>query len=122
MECPVVLVVEDEWLVRGMIADHLRAAQCRTFEAHTGEVAVAFLDTREHVDVVFTDIQLGGTLTGWHVGQRFRDAFPRISVIYTSGAIKPDPALAVAQSVFIRKPYALDAILNADVNGRTVNV
>ncbi len=106
MGCPVVLVVEDEWLVRDMIADHLRCAQWRTLEAHTGEIAVALLDSGEHVDVVFTDIQLGGALTGWDVGARFRAAFPRISVIYTSGAIKPDAALAVAQSVFIRKPVS----------------
>ena len=82
---PVVLVVEDEWLLRDWIADHLRAAQLWILEARTGEAAVALLDAGKHVDVVFTDIQLAGAMDGWDVGLRFRKVLPLIPVIYTSG-------------------------------------
>jgi DNA-binding response OmpR family regulator len=48
---PVVLVVEDEWLLRDCIAAHLRAAHLRALQALTGEAAVALLNADEQVDV-----------------------------------------------------------------------
>jgi CheY-like chemotaxis protein len=56
---PIVLIVEDEWLLRDCIAAHLRAARWRTLEARSGEAAVSVLEAGKHVDIVFTDIQLG---------------------------------------------------------------
>ena len=109
---PVVLVVEDDWLLRDWIADHLRAAQLWILEACTGEAAVALLDAGKRVDVVFTDIQLAGAMDGWDVGLRFRKVLPLIPVIYTSGnALRPE--LAVPKSLFFAKPYRPDAIVCA---------
>jgi response regulator receiver domain-containing protein len=61
-----VLVIEDEWLVRQIIAEHLRQAGCTVVEATTGEEALAFLNgVQPPIDILFTDIQLGGGLSGW---------------------------------------------------------
>jgi CheY-like chemotaxis protein len=109
---PVVLVVEDEWIVRDSIAEHLRAARFRTLEARTGEAAVSLLEGGERVDVVFTDIQLGGRVDGWEVGVRFRSLLPRIPIIYTSGE-DLQPKLAVPRSLFFVKPYEPRAIVDA---------
>jgi CheY-like chemotaxis protein len=111
---PVVLVVDDEWLVRDFIATQLRAARLRTLEAASGEAAVSLLDTVKHVDAVFTDIQLGGTLSGWEVGVRARRILPRVPVIYTSGtALRLEPSLAVPESLFFAKPYRPEVIVQA---------
>ena len=108
----VVLVVEDEWLLRDCIAAHLRAAHLRALQARTGEAAVALLDAGEHVDVLFTDIQLAGAMDGWEVGLSFRKVLPLIPVIYTSGnALRRE--LAVPKSLFFAKPYRPDAIVYA---------
>src|SRR6187397_2032706 len=57
-----ILVVEDEPLLRLMIVDFLRSSGCGVVGAASGEAAVEVLQLRDGIDVVFTDIQLGGTL------------------------------------------------------------
>jgi CheY-like chemotaxis protein len=111
-DTPVVLVVEDEWLLRDCIAAHLRAARWQVLEARSGEAAIALLNAGEHVDVVVTDIELGGSINGWSVGRRFRTILPQIAVIYTSGNAWPS-AQAVPKSLFISKPFEPDAIAQA---------
>ena len=54
-DTPVVLVVEDEWLLRDCIAAHLRAARWQLLEACSGEAAIALLNAGMHIDVVVTD-------------------------------------------------------------------
>ena len=102
-DTPVVLVVEDEWLLRDCIAAHLRAARWQVLEARSGEAAIALLNAGKHVDVVVTDIELRGSINGWSVGERFRTILPQIAVIYTSGKAWPS-AQAVPKSLFISKP------------------
>jgi CheY-like chemotaxis protein len=75
-ERPVVLVAEDEWLLRDCIAAYLRAAHWRVLEARSGEAAVSLLEGGQHIDVVFTDIRLAGEMSGWEVGERFRRVLP----------------------------------------------
>ena len=109
---PVVLVVEDEWFLRECSAAHLRMARWRILEAPTGEAALSLLAVRNRIDVVFTDIRLGGAISSWEVGAGFRRVLPRIPVIYTSGtAVALDRA--VPMSRFIPKPYEPDAIVDA---------
>ena len=108
----VVLVVEDEWLLRDCIAAHLRAARLHILEARTGEAALALLEARKHIDVLFTDIQLGGAVDGWDVGLKFRKVLPQIPIIYTSGtALRSERA--VPTSLFVPKPYEPGTIINA---------
>src|SRR5690606_7608363 len=63
----VVLVVEDEWLVRAEIASALRDAGWQVFEADSGEAAIALAESCDNLGVVFTDIQLHGYHNGWDV-------------------------------------------------------
>jgi CheY-like chemotaxis protein len=99
-DIPVVLVVEDEWLLRDCLAAHLRAARWHVLQARSGEAAIALLHAGKHVDVVVTDIELGGSINGWSVGKRFRTILPQIAVIYTSGNAWPSVE-AVSKSLFI---------------------
>ena len=72
----VVLVVEDDWLVRDFIVSHLQDAGWRVLEADSAEQAMAMLKAGEQIDVVITDIELKGAPTGWDVAEAFRAAQP----------------------------------------------
>ena len=78
------LVVEDEWLVRSEIVDELKAHGLQVLEASTGEAALNLFDMGR-IDLLFTDIQLGGELNGWDVAEALRATWPDLAVIYTSG-------------------------------------
>jgi len=108
----VVLVVEDEWLVRDFLISHLQEAGWRVLEADSAEQALAMLKAGQHIDIVITDIQLKGALTGWDVADAFRAAQPTMPVIYASGNA-PEPSRLVSESLFFQKPYDPDAILRS---------
>jgi CheY-like chemotaxis protein len=101
-----ILVVEDESMVRLFIVGQLREQGYAVLEAECGEEAVALL-TDEHppwITILFTDIQLGGKLSGWDVAEAFREANPKIQVIYASG-LHHDGERRVSGSTFFTKPY-----------------
>ena len=108
----VVLVVEDDALVRYSIAEALRCDGFVVLEASSGEDAVALLYDRDNIDVVFTDIQLAGALTGWDVADQCRSARADFRVIYTSGNTA-DRTRQVAGSHFFGKPYDTGAVVRA---------
>jgi CheY-like chemotaxis protein len=88
-EQPTILVVEDNGLLRAEIAETLRSAGCRVLEAPSGEAAVALIRAAgAGIQVLVTDIQLGGTLTGWDVADTAVSADQGMAVIYVSGIQK----------------------------------
>jgi DNA-binding response OmpR family regulator len=109
---PIVLIVEDDWFIRSSIAEHFCEHGWEVREVATGEAGVAYLRTDGHLDVLFTDIQLGGLLTGWDVGEAFRAVHAGLPVVYASG--RPvDSTRVVRGGVFLAKPYKLGAVLTA---------
>jgi CheY-like chemotaxis protein len=107
-----VLVVEDEWLVREAIASYLRDGGCFVLEASDAETALALVESGERVDVLLTDIALGGRLDGWDLGETVRAWRPAVGVIYTSGAFG-DQGRPVAGSLEFNKPYSPAKVLYA---------
>ncbi len=103
-----ILVVEDEVLSRLDLVETLRSASYEVLEASNAHEALGYL--RQRVDVVITDIQLGGGLTGWDVAEEFRAARSGIPIIYTSGNAV-DGARKVSGSVFFGKPFRTADIL-----------
>jgi two-component system, response regulator PdtaR len=79
-----VLVVEDEFLVRCGVADYLREAGYTVIETPSGEEAIALCKSDMAIDLVFTDINLIGAASGWDVGERFLADRPKVPVLYTS--------------------------------------
>jgi CheY-like chemotaxis protein len=108
----VVLVVEDELLVRCSIAERLREAGYRAVEAVSGEEAIAVVKSGMSIDIVFTDINLSGAASGLDVAEYVRRDSPNAPVIYTSGK-SADPQRYVPGSVFIPKPYQCTDVLAA---------
>jgi CheY-like chemotaxis protein len=111
-KAPVVLVVEDEPLLRYEVADALRAAGYSVVECRSGEEAIALCRSRARIDILLTDINLGGSTSGWEVAERYRMERPDGPVLYTSGN-KIDPNRCCPDSMFFPKPYLHDDILSA---------
>jgi two-component system, response regulator PdtaR len=108
----VVLVVEDDGIMRIDIADQLRSAGFEVLEAACGEEALELLTNGHVIDVLFTDIRLGGEVNGWDVGEACRAKRPAIGVIYTSGAVI-EPPREVKGSRFFAKPYRGPEVVQA---------
>lgn len=109
---PTVLIVEDEPLLRAAAHESLSNAGYRVVEAANGEAAIAFLGNGHAIDLVFTDIRLGGTLDGWDVAEAFREKHPAIPVIYCSGYMTKPPRV-VDGGNFIAKPCSPHQIIAA---------
>ncbi|MFM9847496.1 MAG: response regulator [Hyphomicrobiaceae bacterium] len=107
---PTVLVVEDDVLIRLSAADALRSAGFAVVEAATGDEAVAVLGSSAAVDVVFTDIQMPGSIDGLGLAQFVRQTRPDLKIVVTSGHAPEWPSRDLAD-VFIGKPYSLDRVV-----------
>lgn len=100
-------------MVRLFIGDQLRDRGYVVIEAETGERAVALLSAAHPaIEAVFTDIELGGRLSGWDVAEAFRDADPKIRIIYASGH-NQDQQRRVPRSTFLAKPYLPTDVFDA---------
>jgi len=98
----VILVVEDDVILRFDIVEALQTAGLSVIDANGGEAALDHLHTG--VDILFTDIDLSGPISGWMLAQEFRSKNPAIGVIYTSGVERPQNN-RVQGSLFFGKPY-----------------
>jgi CheY-like chemotaxis protein len=107
----VAVIVEDEWLLRAEIADTLADGGWEVLEFENGEGALELLASQPQVDLLVTDIRLGGSATGWDVAEHYRESFANVAVIYCSGnAVVAERQ--VPRSVFLSKPCAMDALLD----------
>lgn len=108
----IVLIVEDEWLVRMDMAMTFRNDGWQVLEASSGEEALKILSAPLDVNLLLTDIRLDGALTGWDLAEAFRNRHPDIPVIYAS-ANPPETDRQVARSEFVHKPVFMFDILAA---------
>jgi DNA-binding response OmpR family regulator len=106
-----ILVVEDDPLVRTMAVAALEDEGFEVIEAEDGEQALRHC--RERIaDVIFTDIQLPGTINGWDIAEHCRDQDPNVRVIYATGLSHVDPR-PVPGSLWCQKPYRPHQIVAA---------
>jgi CheY-like chemotaxis protein len=101
-----VLVVEDEILIRAAVAEFLRGAGYRVIEAANAAEAVAVFASRTQVDLVFSDINMPGSMDGVGLGRWIADHHPSIQVILTS-AISQARRAWESGAGFLQKPYRL---------------
>ena len=108
-----VLVVEDEELIRLILAEVLADEGYRVVEAGTGDEAAGLLDGPDGFHAVVTDIHMPGGRDGIAVGRHARRRHPAIPIVYCTG--RPD-ALAGAgplgpSDTLVRKPYVPSQIV-----------
>ena len=104
-----VLVVEDEELVRDIIARELEDAGFVVFEAATAEGGLETLE-QQPVGALFTDIRLPGAMDGWALAEAARELNRNLPVIYATGFTAEAPRV-VPGAVFLRKPYLPSAVI-----------
>lgn len=109
----VIMVVEDEALVRMAIADHLAAEGYEVLEAGNADQAIAMLVKIPEIRMVFTDIDMPGSMDGLKLAAAVRNRWPPIKIIVTSGhhgvAVEDLPV----EARFMPKPYSPDAVAAA---------
>ncbi|NBJ11047.1 response regulator [Microvirga arsenatis] len=103
-----ILVVEDEVLIRFVIADYLRECGYRVHEAVNAEEAIAILESPEvAVDIVFSDVEMPGSMDGFALARWVRAHKSGIQVILTSGVERSaDIAATLCEAgPLLKKPY-----------------
>ncbi len=106
---PVVLVVEDEFLLRMDAVDMIVAAGFEAVEATDADAAIEILETRNDIAVIFTDIQMPGSMDGLKLARAVRGRWPPIKIIATSGVHVGETDLPEGGR-FLPKPYNSDQI------------
>ena len=100
----VVLVVEDEMLLHMRAVDMVEDAGFTSVEAVDADEAVAILESRSDIALMFTDIQMPGSMDGLQLAHTVHKRWPPIKIILVSGQLKPANADIPANSRFYGKP------------------
>ncbi len=110
-----ILIVEDEDLIRHVLEDALTEGGFSVAVAASGEEAMALLDTRgSEFSALVTDVNLAGGISGWDVARRAREINETMPVVYTTGASAHDWASkGVPKSQMMPKPFAVAQVLTA---------
>ncbi len=107
---PVVLIVEDEQLVRLNAAEMVAAAGFEVVEAANADDAIAILEARRDITVIFTDIQMPGSMDGLKLAHAVRGRWPPIRIVATSGLVDVGESDLPEGGRFLAKPYSPEAI------------
>jgi CheY-like chemotaxis protein len=110
-----VLVVEDEFLIRTDIAGRLRDEGFTVFEAGHADEAIQILEARSDIHLVFTDIDMPGSMDGLKLAAYVRDRWPPIKLIVTSGHMALEESRIPKGGRFFPKPYEVKHIASAIV-------
>ena len=110
---PVLLVVEDEPLLRMLAVDVGEDAGFLVVATANADDAVSILESRTDIRLVFTDIDMPGSLDGMKLAACIRDRWPPIHIILTSGHMMPAEDEMPAGSMFFAKPYRQDRVIDA---------
>lgn len=108
-----VLLVEDEFLIRMLIADHLRDAGLTVVEAINGDEAIEILMSGALIDLVYTDVRMPGSADGMAVLGFAKRTRPNMPVLMTSGHLAPERAYACGAERFLAKPCDVDFVVAA---------
>ena len=109
----VVLIVEDEALVRMTAVDMIEEAGFDILEATNADEAILLLEARLDITVVFTDIEMPGSMNGLRLAEAVRGRWPPIKIIATSGDYVVRGGDLPSGGLFLAKPYSLNQISSA---------
>jgi two-component system, response regulator PdtaR len=106
-----VLVAEDEELVRLVVVEALEDAGFEVFEAEHAEAALGVLQIHAaRIHVLFTDIHVPGTMDGLALAHHAAKNWPKIALLLTSARPRPHQRKLPAKSRFLAKPYQHDHV------------
>ena len=122
---PIVLVVEDDFLLRMDAVDIVRNAGFEAIEAANADQAIAIIEADPDIHIVFTDVQMPGTMDGLRLARFIKDRWPPIKIVATSGRLRVAEEDLPKGSIFVPKPYTPEQIIRTfrqltDSDGGTI--
>jgi two-component system, response regulator PdtaR len=111
LQAPVVLLVEDEPLVRELEIDVLQDAGFRVIEARSADEAFEMLKGRPDVRILFTDVDMPGSLNGFEFARLVHQGWPDVAILVSSGKMQPREGDLPDGAAFIAKPYRPDELV-----------
>lgn len=105
-----VLVVEDEPITRMDVVEQLEEGGFKVFEAPDADRAIKILETNPAIRVLFTDIDMPGSMDGLKLAAAVRDRWPPIRIVVASGLRKVNLDALPDNSRFFSKPYNVNEI------------
>ena len=108
-----VLVVEDDAIVRAEAIDLCEEAGFSTYEAKNADQAIRMLERHFDIRVLFTDVEMPGTMDGLKLAHAVRDRWPPVTIMVTSGRVKVGKEDMPENGLFFAKPYPPRGIIHA---------
>src|SRR5450631_4326621 len=108
---PTVLVVEDEMLLRMRAVDMVEDAGFTAVEAVNADDALAILESRTDIEMLFTDIQMPGSMDGLKLAYAVHERWPLIKIILVSGQLKLTEGDKPVDSRFFGKPLEVKQMI-----------
>ncbi len=109
---PVVLVVEDDWLLRLIAVEIVEDAGLVAVEAANADEAIAILERRADIALIFTDVDMPGTMDGLKLAHAVRRRWPPIKIIIVSGKTHLSDADLPSDARFFSKPYSVPDMIS----------
>ena len=108
---PFAVVVDDDFLIRMDAMEILGEAGFRVLDAEHGDAALDLLAGR-HPDValLFTDVQMPGTLDGFGLARLVAESWPHIAIVVASGTMRPSAGDIPDKARFIPKPFSAEIV------------
>jgi CheY-like chemotaxis protein len=99
-----ILIVEDDALIRLAARDHMEATGFTVYDAYNASEAIELLEAHPHISLVFTDVDMPGSMDGVKLAHYVRERWP-VRIIVTSGFKHFTPEQLPTGSLFLDKPY-----------------
>src|ERR1700719_2793515 len=106
-----VLIVEDEMMLRMRAVDIVEDAGFIPVEAVNADQALAILESRSDIELLFTDIQMPGSMDGLMLARAVHERWPSIKIILVSGKLTPTEAEKPVHSRFFGKPLEVKQMI-----------
>lgn len=100
-----ILIVEDEPLIRMGVVPVIEDAGFAVFEAGSADEAIKLLERHEEIRLIFTDINMPGSMDGLKLAHYVRGRWPPIKIIVTSALVSLTNKVLPAGAFFFSKPY-----------------
>jgi CheY-like chemotaxis protein len=108
---PIVLIVEDDMILRMRSVDIVEDAGYTPVEAVDADEALGILQSRSDIALLFTDIQMPGSMDGLQLAHAVYERWPQLKIILVSGQLKLSSAEIPRDSRFFGKPVVSDEII-----------
>ena len=109
----IVLIVEDEPLLLMQAIGLVEDAGFEAVTAIDADKAIEILVMRTDIRIVFTDIDMPGSMNGLRLAAAIRDRWPPIEIIVTCDKLNPDAGELPARGCFFAKPYDPEQVTRA---------